>query len=151
MEVTSLDQYAGQVLLIVNVASQCGLTPQYAGLEKLQQRFNDRGFTVIGFPCNQFMGQEPGTMKEIIDFCSTVYGVSFPIFEKIEVNGESRHPLFAQLANEPDVGGVAGDIEWNFEKFLISRTGAVVGRFRPKVAPESDEIINAIESQLAMQ
>ncbi|WP_030273231.1 glutathione peroxidase [Streptomyces sp. NRRL B-24484] len=147
-EPTSLADHKGKALLLVNVASKCGLTPQYAGLERLQQRYADRGFTVLGFPCNQFLGQEPGSAEEIQTFCSTTYGVSFPLFEKIDVNGEDRHPLFARLTEVADAEGTAGDVQWNFEKFLLSADGAVVGRFRPRTAPEADEVVAAIEAQL---
>ncbi|MDH6125819.1 glutathione peroxidase [Kitasatospora sp. GP82] len=144
----SLGDYKGKVLLLVNVASKCGLTPQYAGLERLQQRYAERGFTVLGFPCNQFMGQEPGSAEEIQTFCSTTYGVSFPLFEKIEVNGDGRHPLYAELTETADAEGQAGDVTWNFEKFVIGTDGAVLGRFRPRTEPESAELIAAIEAHL---
>ncbi|GAA2997050.1 glutathione peroxidase [Kitasatospora albolonga] len=145
---TSLADHKGKALLLVNVASKCGLTPQYAGLERLQQRYADRGFTVLGFPCNQFLGQEPGTAEEIQTFCSTTYGVSFPLFEKIDVNGEDQHPLFAELTKTPDAEGIAGEIQWNFEKFVISPDGAVTARIRPRTEPESAEVTTAIEAQL---
>ncbi|MFF3763715.1 glutathione peroxidase [Streptomyces sp. NPDC001922] len=144
----SLADHKGDVLLIVNVASQCGLTPQYEGLEQLQQRYAGRGFTVLGFPCNQFAGQEPGTAEEIRTFCSTTYGTSFPLFEKTEVNGENRHPLYAELTRAEDASGEAGDIQWNFEKFLVSPAGSVVGRFRPRTEPGSDELVESIEAHL---
>ncbi|KJK55814.1 glutathione peroxidase [Saccharothrix sp. ST-888] len=144
----SLADHKGKALLLVNVASKCGLTPQYAGLEQLQQRYAERGFTVLGFPCNQFMGQEPGSAEEIQTFCSTTYGVSFPLFEKIEVNGEDRHPLYAELTKAADAEGEAGDITWNFEKFLLAPDGTVAGRFRPRTEPESAELIAAIEAHL---
>lgn len=131
-EPTSLGAHRGAALLVVNVASKCGLTPQYEGLERLQQRYAERGFTVLGVPCNQFAGQEPGTSEEIQTFCSTTYGVSFPLLEKIDVNGEQRHPLYAELTRTPDAQGEAGDVQWNFEKFLISPDGEVVGRFRDR-------------------
>ena len=121
---TSLGDYAGKTLLLVNVASKCGLTPQYEGLERLQKTYGDRGFSVIGFPCNQFMGQEPGTSEEIAEFCSATYGVTFPLMEKIEVNGDDRHPIYAELTEKEDAEGKAGDITWNFEKFLVSPDGA---------------------------
>lgn len=143
-----LRDYEGRAVLAVNVASKCGLTPQYEGLERLQERFADQGFSVLGFPCNQFAGQEPGSAEEIATFCSTTYGVSFPLFEKLEVNGEGRHPLYAELTQTADAEGYAGDIRWNFEKFLISPTGEVVQRFAPQVEPESPEIVAAIEGQL---
>ena len=146
---TSLGQYKGKTLLLVNVASKCGLTPQYEGLERLQKEYGDRGFSVVGFPCNQFMGQEPGTAEEIEQFCSTTYGVSFPLMEKIEVNGEGRHPIYAELTEKADADGEAGDIKWNFEKFLLSPTGEVVARYRPQVEPEDPTIVGDIEAQLA--
>ena len=145
----SLRDYAGKVLLVVNVASKCGLTPQYAGLERIHEKFADRGFAVLGFPCNQFGEQEPGSAEEISTFCSTTYGVTFPLFEKIEVNGEHRHPLYATLTQLADTEGNTGDIRWNFEKFLIGRDGEPALRFSPLVDPESDELISAIEEQLA--
>jgi glutathione peroxidase len=144
-----LDQLADKTVLIVNVASKCGLTPQYEGLERLQQRYGDRGFTVLGVPCNQFLGQEPGTAEEIQTFCSTTYGVSFPLTEKIDVNGDDRHALYAELTAVPDAAGEAGDIQWNFEKFLVAPGGEVVARFRPAVEPEADEVVAAIEASLA--
>ncbi|MDA8275401.1 MAG: glutathione peroxidase [Actinomycetota bacterium] len=147
-EQTSLGAFRGKALLVVNVASKCGLTPQYEGLERLQETYGERGFTVLGFPCNQFAGQEPGTSDEIATFCSTTYGVTFPLFEKIDVNGEDRHPLYAVLAEVPDGDGVAGDIQWNFEKFVVSPEGDVVRRFRPTVDPEAAEVIEAIEGAL---
>ncbi len=147
-EPSSLAPYEGKALLLVNVASKCGLTPQYAGLEQLQETYADRGFSVLGFPCNQFMEQEPGTPDEIQAFCSTTYGVTFPLFEKIEVNGDGRHALYADLTAVPDAEGKAGDITWNFEKFLVSPTGEVVGRFRPQVEPEDPALVEAIEAQL---
>jgi glutathione peroxidase len=138
----------GKAVLVVNVASKCGLTPQYTGLEELQHTYADRGFTVLGVPCNQFGGQEPGTADEISEFCSTTYSVTFPITEKLEVNGQRQHPLFAELTATPDGAGDAGEIQWNFEKFLVSPTGEVVGRFRPTVAPDAEELVSAIESIL---
>ncbi|MER6303266.1 glutathione peroxidase [Kitasatospora sp. NPDC001539] len=147
-EATSLADHKGKALLIVNVASKCGLTPQYTGLENLQKRYAGRGFTVLGFPCNQFAGQEPGSAEEIQSFCSTTYGVTFPLFEKIDVNGEDRHPLYRQLTEVADAEGQAGDVSWNFEKFLISPDGAVVARLRPRVEPESPELTAAIEAVL---
>ena len=143
-----LGEHAGQALLIVNVASKCGLTPQYTGLEALQERYADRGFSVVGFPCNQFGGQEPGTAEEIATFCSATYGVSFPLFEKLDVNGPGRHPIYGQLTEVPDASGAAGDIQWNFEKFLVSPQGEVVGRFRPRTTPEDPELVAAVEGQL---
>ncbi|WP_303392062.1 glutathione peroxidase [Kitasatospora sp. NA04385] len=148
-EPSSLGEYRGKVLLLVNVASKCGLTPQYAGLERLQEKYGERGFTVLGFPCNQFMGQEPGSAEEIQEFCSTTYGVSFPLFEKIDVNGAERHPVYERLTEVADATGEAGDVQWNFEKFLVSADGEVVGRFRPRTEPESAELVAAIEAQLA--
>ncbi|MEV7940616.1 MULTISPECIES: glutathione peroxidase [unclassified Kitasatospora] len=147
-EPTSLAEYKGKALLIVNVASKCGLTPQYTGLENLQQRYAARGFTVLGFPCNQFAGQEPGSAEEIQTFCSTTYGVTFPLFEKIDVNGDDRHPLYRQLTQVADAEGETGDVSWNFEKFLISPDGTVAARLRPRVEPESAELIAAIEAVL---
>jgi glutathione peroxidase len=148
-ESTTLGALASGPALIVNVASKCGLTPQYEGLERLQQKYAERGFTVIGVPCNQFMGQEPGTAEEIKTFCSTTYGVSFPLLEKSDVNGDTRHPLYAELTQVPDTEGEAGDIQWNFEKFLISPDGTVAARFRPRTDPEADEVVAAIEQNLA--
>ncbi|MFF2330951.1 MULTISPECIES: glutathione peroxidase [unclassified Streptomyces] len=145
---TSLADYRGRAVLVVNVASQCGLTPQYAGLERLQKQYADRGFTVLGVPCNQFAGQEPGTAEEIQTFCSTTYGVSFPLLEKTDVNGDGRHPLYAELTGIADESGEAGDVQWNFEKFLISPAGEPVARLRPGTEPEAPELIAAIESQL---
>jgi len=144
----SLGDFGGRALLIVNVASNCGLTPQYAGLERLQQRYRGASFTVLGFPCNQFGGQEPGTPEQIAGFCSRAYGVSFPLFEKVEVNGERPHPLYAELSKTPDAAGEAGDIQWNFEKFLLDSTGSVVSRFRPATEPEDEQIISAIDRTL---
>jgi glutathione peroxidase len=138
----------GRVTLVVNVASKCGLTPQYAGLERIHEQYADRGFCVVGVPCNQFLGQEPGTPEEIVEFCTTTYGVTFPLTEKIEVNGDNRHPLYAALTAVPDADGHSGDIRWNFEKFLVGRNGTVLARFAPQVEPESSEVIAAIESAL---
>lgn len=138
----------GQAVLVVNVASRCGLTPQYTGLERLQARYAGRGFTVLGVPCNQFGEQEPGSAQEIQTFCSTTYGVSFPMTEKLNVNGPERHPLYSTLSATADDTGEAGDVQWNFEKFLISTDGQPVARFRPTVEPESDELIAAIEAAL---
>jgi glutathione peroxidase len=145
---SSLAPYQGKTLLLVNVASKCGLTPQYEGLEKLQKTYEDKGFSVLGFPCNQFAGQEPGSPEEIADFCSTTYGVSFPLFEKIDVNGEHRHPLYEELTKASDAEGNAGDIMWNFEKFLVSPDGEVVARFRPRTAPEDQVVVDAITANL---
>ncbi|WP_406358280.1 glutathione peroxidase [Streptomyces sp. NBC_00658] len=145
---TTLDSYKGTAVLVVNVASKCGLTPQYAALERLQQQYGDRGFTVLGVPCNQFHGQEPGSAEDIQTFCSATYGVTFPLLEKTDVNGENRHPLYTELTKLADTNGEAGDIKWNFEKFLISPKGEPVARFRPLVDPEADEVVAAIEGQL---
>lgn len=145
---TSLGEYDGRAVLVVNVASKCGLTPQYSALEKLASEYADRGLTVIGIPCNQFMGQEPGTAEEIETFCSTTYGVTFPLLEKIEVNGENQHPLYAELTKAADAEGAAGDIQWNFEKFLIGPDGTVVNRFRPRTEPDAPEVVAAIEAAL---
>ncbi len=144
----NLSELEGKAALFVNVASKCGLTPQYEGLERLQETYGERGFTVFGFPCNQFMGQEPGTAEEIQAFCSTTYGVTFPLSEKIDVNGEDQHPLYVRLTAVADGEGEAGDVQWNFEKFLIAPDGSVAGRFRPGVEPESGELVAAIESIL---
>jgi len=138
----------GNVTLLVNVASFCGLTPQYTGLENLHQRYGDQGFSVIGIPCNQFGAQEPGTPDEIQTFCSTNYNVTFPLTEKIEVNGEGRHDLYQQLTPTADAEGHTGDIRWNFEKFLIGRDGDIVARFSPLVEPESDDVVSSIEKAL---
>ncbi|MGN6501677.1 MAG: glutathione peroxidase, partial [Pseudolysinimonas sp.] len=122
---TSLGAYADQTVLVVNVASRCGLTPQYEKLEQLQKRYQDRGFTVIGFPCNQFMGQEPGSNEEIQEFCSTTYGVTFPLMDKVKVNGRHRHPLYAELTQVIADDGAAGRVKWNFEKFVIAPDGTI--------------------------
>ncbi len=143
-----LSQYAGQAVLIVNVASKCGLTPQYNGLERLQERYGAQGFTVLGVPCNQFLGQEPGSADEIAEFCSATYGVTFPLTEKAEVNGDGRHALYERLVGFADGEGHSGDIRWNFEKFLVGRDGAVAARFSPQTEPESAEIVAAIEKHL---
>jgi len=139
----------GKVTLLVNVASFCGLTPQYTGLENLYERFGAQGFSVVGIPCNQFGEQEPGSADEIATFCSTNYNVSFPLSEKIEVNGDGRHALYQQLTPAADGEGHTGDIRWNFEKFLVSRDGSVLARFSPLVEPENDEVVGAIEKALA--
>ena len=145
----NLEDYKGKAALVVNVASKCGLTPQYEGLQKLQDTYGDRGFTVLGFPCNQFLEQEPGTADEIQEFCSVNYGVTFPLFEKIDVNGDDKDPLYAELEETADVAdGHTGDIRWNFEKFLVSPTGEVVGRFSPTVEPQDPALVGAIEAQL---
>ena len=145
---SSLGSLAGQTLLVVNVASKCGLTPQYEGLERVHERFAGQGFAVVGFPCNQFGGQEPGTADEIAEFCSATYGVSFPMFEKIEVNGPERHPLYQELTAVPDASGEAGDIQWNFEKFLVRPDGTVAARFRPRTEPDDPAVVAAIEENL---
>jgi glutathione peroxidase len=138
----------GRAALVVNVASRCGLTPQYGQLEALQQEYADRGFTVLGVPCNQFAGQEPGTAEEISTFCSATYGVTFPMTEKVEVNGDDAAPLYRRLTEVPDASGEAGPVQWNFEKFLLSADGTVVGRFRPRTEPSSVEVRTAIEAAL---
>jgi glutathione peroxidase len=135
----------GKPALLVNVASQCGLTPQYTGLEQLHKEYADAGFTVVGIPCNQFGGQEPGSAEEISEFCSTNYGVTFPMTEKIEVNGPGRHPLYAELVGLGDERGRGGDVAWNFEKFLVDGSGAVVARFSPQVEPEDSRLREAID------
>ena len=144
----ALTEFQDRLLLVVNVASRCGLTPQYAGLEALHERYAERGFSVLGVPCNQFHGQEPGTAEEIAEFCSTTYGVTFPMTEKVEVNGEHRHPLYARLVGAPDAGGYTGDIRWNFEKFLVTPGGEVRARFSPQVTPEDGTLVGAIEAAL---
>jgi glutathione peroxidase len=138
----------GKALLVVNVASRCGLTPQYTALERLQSEYGARGFSVVGFPCNQFGGQEPGSAEEIATFCSASYGVSFPLFEKIEVNGPGRHAIYASLTETPDAEGQAGDIQWNFEKFVVAPDGTVAARFRPRTTPDSPEVLAVIEANL---
>ncbi|WP_219471757.1 glutathione peroxidase [Nonomuraea rhizosphaerae] len=142
---TLADLVGDKAVLIVNVASRCGLTPQYGGLVDLQRQYGPRGFSVVGVPCNQFMGQEPGSAEEIQEFCSATYGVDFPLLEKAEVNGPGRHPLYDGLTGTPDADGEAGDIQWNFEKFLVDREGAVVARFRPRTTPDDPAVIAAIE------
>jgi glutathione peroxidase len=144
----SLGELAGTTLLVVNVASKCGLTPQYAGLERLHERYAERGFAVVGFPCNQFGKQEPGTAAEIGEFCSMTYGVTFPMFEKIEVNGPGRHPIYVELTTVPDASGKAGDVRWNFEKFLVGPDGTIIARYRSQVTPENPELVAAIEANL---
>jgi glutathione peroxidase len=146
---TTIGDLAAGAALVVNVASKCGLTPQYSALQKLAQDYADRGLTVIGMPCNQFMGQEPGSAEEIEAFCSDTYGVTFPLLAKADVNGPDRHPLYAELTKTPDVDGQAGDVQWNFEKFLLASDGTVVNRFRPRTAPDAPEVIAAIEAVLA--
>jgi glutathione peroxidase len=145
---TTLGALATGAALVVNVASKCGLTPQYTALEKLAEDYRDRGLTVIGVPCNQFMGQEPGTADEIQAFCSTTYGVTFPLLAKTDVNGPDRHPLYAELAAAADADGTAGDIQWNFEKFLLAPGGTVVNRFRPTTEPDAPEVVAAIQAVL---
>lgn len=145
---TSLADYSDRAVLVVNVASKCGLTPQYSALEQLARDYADRGLTVLGVPCNQFMGQEPGTAEEIQSFCSTSYGVTFPLLAKTDVNGDDRHPLYAALTKTADADGAAGDVQWNFEKFLLAPGGAVVGRFRPTTVPDAPEVVGAIEAVL---
>ncbi|ANI42079.1 glutathione peroxidase [Mycolicibacterium vaccae] len=145
---TTLAELADGAALVVNVASKCGLTPQYTALEQLAKDYRERGLTVIGVPCNQFMGQEPGTAEEIQTFCSTTYDVTFPLLEKTDVNGPGRHPLYAELARATDEDGEAGDVQWNFEKFLLAPGGKVVRRFRPRTAPDAPEVISAIEDVL---
>lgn len=147
-DATTLAQLSDGATLVVNVASKCGLTPQYTALERLAADYRDRGLTVVGVPCNQFMGQEPGTAEEIKAFCSTTYGISFPLLAKTDVNGGERHPLFAELTKAADAEGEAGDIQWNFEKFLLAPSGEVVGRFRPRTEPDAPEVITAIEAVL---
>jgi glutathione peroxidase len=146
-EPADLSQFAGTTALVVNVASKCGLTPQYEGLQKLYEEYRGRGFTVIGFPCNQFMGQEPGTAEEIREFCDTNYHVTFPIMEKIDVNGDQQHPIYAELEQTADADGEAGDVKWNFEKFLVAPDGKVT-RFRPQVTPDDPALVAAIEANL---
>jgi glutathione peroxidase len=147
-DIVSLGDYAGTALLIVNVASKCGLTPQYTGLEALHEDFAPRGFSVLGFPCNQFKGQEPGTSEEIAEFCSATYGVTFPLFAKIDVKGDEQHPLYAELTRFSLDDEHGPDVLWNFEKFLVSPAGEVVGRFRPGITPEDPELRTAIEAVL---
>jgi glutathione peroxidase len=147
-EASGLAPYKGKALLLVNVASQCGLTPQYAGLQRLHDTYRSRGFEVLGFPCNQFGAQEPGTPDEIKTFCETSYGVTFPMFEKIQVNGPGRHRLYEELTATSDAEGKAGDIQWNFEKFLVAPNGEIVARFRPLTEPEAPELIGALEANL---
>ncbi len=143
----TLDDFGADVLLVVNVASKCGLTPQYEQLEQLQRTYGDRGFSVVGFPSNQFMGQEPGSLEQILEFCSTTYGVSFPVNDKVKVNGKKATELYKALKENPDAGGKAGRVEWNFEKFLVLPDGSVK-RFRPKQKPDAPEIVEAIEGAL---
>lgn len=147
-EQTSLATFENAPTLIVNVASRCGLTPQYTGLEELQQRYADRGFNVVGFPCNQFGAQEPGSADEIATFCSTNYGVTFPMMEKVEVSGDNRHPIYTELTETADADGHTGDIRWNFEKFLVGKDGTI-RRFSPTIAPDDPALVRAIEADLA--
>ena len=137
---------AGRAALLVNVASRCGLTPQYTGLEQLQEEYGGEGFTVIGLPCNQFGGQEPGSSEEIAEFCSATYGVTFPMTEKVDVNGDSRHEIYAELVKTPSEQGEAGDVTWNFEKFLVAADGTVVARFSPGVVPEDPRLVDAVKA-----
>ncbi|MFC8526790.1 glutathione peroxidase [Nocardia sp. NPDC057227] len=147
-QTTLADVVGDRAALVVNVASKCGLTPQYSALVELQKQYGPRGFTVIGVPSNQFMGQEPGSAEEIQEFCSTTYGVDFPLLEKTDVNGDERHELYRTLTETADADGTAGDIQWNFEKFLVDRDGKVVGRFRPRTTPDAPEVTAAIEAAL---
>ncbi len=143
----NLSSYKGKVLLIVNVASKCGYTPQYEGLENLYKKYKSKGFEILAFPCNDFGGQEPGTNEEIRNFCSTNYSVTFPLFDKIKVLGDKRSELYSVLINNESTE--KGDVKWNFEKFLIDKEGNIVARFRSKVKPESDELVQAIEKELS--
>jgi len=144
----TLSEYAGQVVLAVNVASKCGFTPQYAGLEALYEKYSARGFTILGFPCNQFFGQEPGSAEQIQEFCHLNYGVTFPLFAKLDVKGAEQNPLYTILSAIPDDSGKAGNVRWNFEKFLVGRDGRPMRRFRSKVVPEDPNLVGAIESLL---
>ncbi len=141
-----LAELQDKAVLVVNVASKCGLTPQYEGLERLQGRYADRGFTVLGVPCNQFMGQEPGSAEEIAEFCSSTYGVTFPMTEKVDVNGDDRHEVFAELTKAPNESGEAGDVTWNFEKFLVAADGTVIARFSPGVEPGDPRLVDAVKT-----
>jgi len=143
-----LSDYKGKTLLIVNVASKCGLTPQYTALEQVYRRYHDRGFEVLGFPCNQFAGQEPGSEADIQSFCSLNYDVSFPLFAKIDVNGAGRHPLYGWLTEQATAPDGAGDVQWNFAKFLVDKNGNVVARFSPTETPASEDLVKAIEAAL---
>ena len=147
-EPTSLGEHTAKAVLVVNVASKCGMTPQYTALEQLHRDYADQGFAVVGFPCNQFGGQEPGTAEEIQTFCSTTYGVTFPLFEKVDVNGDQRHPVYAELTQAADADGYTGDIRWNFEKFLLDSSGNVVARFGSRTAPDAPEVVSAIKGLL---
>ena len=144
----SLRDFAGRVCLVVNVASKCGLTPHYKGLQQLYERYREQGFDVLGFPCNQFGAQEPGSETEIQSFCEMRYGVTFPLFAKLEVNGPARHPLYAYLTAQPTQPDGPGDIKWNFAKFLIGRDGAVLARFAPPTEPSADALVQAVEAAL---
>jgi glutathione peroxidase len=144
----NLADYKDKAVLIVNVASKCGLTPQYEGLQQLQEQYKDRGFSVLGVPCNQFGGQEPGSSDEIATFCSTTYGVDFPLTEKVDVNGDGQHPLYAELNQVADADGHSGDIRWNFEKFVVAPGGEKIVRFNPTVVPEDAKLVETIESVL---
>ena len=146
---TLRDLTGGNPALLVNVASRCGLTPQYTGLEALHEQYAGQGFSVVGIPCNQFGGQEPGSSEEIAEFCSATYGVTFPMTEKVDVNGSGRHPLYDVLTRTPDEQGRTGDVQWNFEKFLLDADGTVVARFNPSVVPEDPELVKAVQSVLA--
>ena len=143
----SLADFRDQVLLVVNTASQCAQTPQYSGLQKLYKNYRRQGFSVLGFPCDQFGHQEPGDENEIANYCSTIYHVTFPMFAKIEVNGPGRHPIYEQLTQTADADGTAGDVQWNFEKFLVGRDGTI-SRFRPRTEPLDDEVVAAVEAEL---
>jgi glutathione peroxidase len=147
----NLAEHAGEVMLAVNVASKCGFTPQYEALEKLYETYSDRGFTVLGFPCNQFMFQERGSADQIATFCSATYGVTFPMFEKLKVRGREQHPLYAELTKTPDSKGNAGAVKWNFEKFLVNRQGEVIARYRSKTKPDDPVVVQAIEAALEQQ
>jgi glutathione peroxidase len=144
----TLAEHSGEVLLAVNVASKCGFTPQYAALQQLHETYAGKGFSVLGFPCNQFLFQESGSEEQIAQFCSANYGVTFPMFSKLKVKGRDQHPLYAELTKAPDSNGKAGAVKWNFEKFLIGRDGSVVGRFRSKTTPDDAAVVGAIESAL---
>jgi glutathione peroxidase len=150
-EVNPAEKYAGKVVLLVNVASKCGLTPQYKTLEALHEKYADQGLAIVGVPCNQFNGQEPGTAEEIATFCSTKYGVEFDLLEKVDVNGDAACPLYKWLTSEETNPKSPGPIEWNFAKFLFNRQGELVGRFSPRTTPDSSEVVEAIEAQLATQ
>jgi len=147
-EETTLAEFKGKAVMVVNVASKCGFTPQYEALQKLYNDYHDRGFEILGFPCNQFGGQEPGSNEEIKEFCSLNWGVTFPMFDKVDVNGDGQHPLYAELTKHPDHKGNAGDVGWNFEKFLISPEGEVVARFRTNAKPDAPYMVSAVEEQL---